>query len=193
MEHLGLIQPAPIFRRSRKRRKLNLSQDPNQVADPVHGALNLINNPNAAYTNLGGYSSAGGDQGAPWNSNWEGNSDDEDDYDDTEDTKGVDALIEWFKGPVAAEIRRVAGVMPGPAMAPATAATATASAEAGPSTANGGAQAQAAPGAPIVNTSVGGLATAMVGTGIPPPAGGQTAVEAGPVTWLDGESTRGGG
>jgi len=196
MEHLGLIQPAPIFRRSRKRRKLNLSQDPNQAADPVHGALDLINNPNSAYANPGEFSSARGEQGAAGNRDWEGGNDDEDDYDDDEDTRGVDALIEWFKGPVAAEIRRVAGVMPGPGMAPAAAATATA--EAGLSAANGGAQAPAAPGAPIVDTSVGTPAAAVVGTGISPLARGEAAVETGPVTWLDGEEhlhfyKRGGG
>ncbi|KAF8426325.1 hypothetical protein EV426DRAFT_530521 [Tirmania nivea] len=145
MEHLGLIQPAPIF-------------------------------------------------------HWEGNSYNDDDYDDDDDTRGVDALIEWFKGPVAAELRRVAGVMPGPGMASAATATATTTAtvaaEAG---LGGGTQAPMAPGAPVVNTGVGTLAAAtVVGTGIPPPAGGEAAVETGPVTWLDGEEhlhfyKRGGG
>ena len=97
MEHLGLIQPAPIFRRSRKRRKLNLSQDPNQAADPVQGALDLINNPNSAFTIPGEFSSAGGEQGVAGNRDWECSNDDEDGYDDDdEDTRGVDALIEWL-------------------------------------------------------------------------------------------------
>ena len=184
MEHLGLMQPAPIFRRPRKRRRFNLNQDP---SNSIHEVLDLINTPNSAYIHPGDDLFPGGEQCASGNRDWEGNNDGEDDYDDDEDTRGVDALIEWFKGPVAAEIRRVAGVMPGPVMAPAATAAATVTAEAGLSTANGISRATAALGAPLVNTSIVTPAATMFGAGISPLAGGEAVVEIGPVTWLDGE------
>lgn len=96
------------------------------------------------------------------------------DYDEenSEDTRGVDALIAWFKGPVAAEMRRVAGVTTG----------------FGVEGADSGNSISTMP-APVVMMAIanGSRTTPAVdvSSGIAPHAGER---EANPITWLDGTS-----
>jgi len=162
-----LIQPLNIFtprqrhRHSPKRPRLELDL----VGDhPVYAvdAFELMNNPSAPFTVNRSLTMVDPNE-LLLSKNEEG----EYDEDDDEDTRGVDVLIEWFKGSMAAEMRRVAGLTTGPSMeisignrtAPAPAATVVTGNESRTSAAAG------------------------VGSGIPAHSAGE--LEITPITWLD--------
>lgn len=105
----------------------------------------------------------------------------EDEEDEDEDTRGVDALIEWFKGPVAAEMRRVAGITTVSSM------DGTGGAGTG---AGAGNSSNVAPAAAVGNTGAGAPASVGTGSGILPSTGaGEAVMEAGPITWLNGRKS----
>ena len=98
---------------------------------------------------------------------------DDGDYDENEgeDTRGVDALIAWFKGPVAAEMRRVAGVTTGSSV----------------EGADSGNNTSTMPAPAVIVAIANGSRTAPVNVGggtAPHTTGGER--ETNPITWLDG-------
>ncbi|KAF8467715.1 Bromodomain associated-domain-containing protein [Kalaharituber pfeilii] len=167
MEHLGLIRPLNVFHKPRHKRRKGNPGIEIAVFDGV-GDVDLT----GGGTDEGGSGIGGGGYG--------GNGFGEDEYEyeyeeDEEDTRGVDSLIEWFKGPVAAEMRRIAGMTTGTAPAEGGAGGVgtgtTTGAQAGPSTAAG--------------TGTGPV-DAMFGAGAGMGGSGEAIPAAEPVTWFQG-------
>ena len=181
-----------------KRRKLETSPaagnaflgsaTPTPSAHGLPDALELINNPaSSLFLNhpmtmidpteiLLSNNHSGMDPGAWGNERqaregWE-EEEGQDDYDEEggEDTRGVDALIAWFKGPIAAEMRRVAGVTIGPGVEGGDSGNTTI-----PDPAVMAAIGNGSRTTPVVDMS-GGI--------VLPAAGGER--EMNPITWLDG-------